>query len=140
MISATVAGRIAKDAELKMAGSTQACEFSIPHQPKKDGPTTWVRCTIFGKRGEALVRHLTKGTSVAAVGRLTVREYEGAKGKGVSVELAVDDVALLGGGTKADGASDGASRYGSSGAGANAKHTGTPDDYGADPYVADPPF
>jgi single-strand DNA-binding protein len=135
MISATVAGRIAKDAELKMAGSTQACEFSIPHQPKKDGPTTWVRCTIFGKRGESLARHLTKGTSVAAVGRLTVREYEGAKGKGVSVELAVDDVALLGGGAKSEG---GSGSYGSSGHGASAKHTGSPENYDSDDGV--PPF
>jgi len=138
MISATVAGRIARDAELKMAGQTQICEFSVPHQDKRDGPTTWVRCTIFGERGAKLVQYLTKGTSVAVSGRLTVREYEGAKGKGVSVELKADDVALLGGGTRADGAAtgggdNGASRYGTSGHGASAKHTGSQgksDDFG----------
>jgi single-strand DNA-binding protein len=135
MINATVAGRIAKDAELKQAGSTTVCEFSVPHQPKKDGPTTWVRCAIFGKRGESLSRYLTKGTYVSAVGRLTVREYEGKNGKAFSVELAVDDIALLGGGQRDEG---GASSYGSSGHGASAKHTGTPDpDYGG---VDDVPF
>ena len=130
MISATVAGRIAKDAEVKTVGSNQICEFSIPHEEEKGGPTTWVRCSIFGERGLKLAQYLTKGTSVTCVGRLNVREYEGAKGKGVSVELKVDDVALQGGGARADGASTsgggGASRYGSSGYGASAKHADRP--------------
>jgi single-strand DNA-binding protein len=126
MISATVAGRIARDAEVKQAGSATICEFSVPHQDKKDGPTTWVRCSIFGDRGVKLAQYLTKGTSVAVSGRLTVREYEGKNGKGVSVEIKADDIALLGGGARAD--EGGASRYGSSGHGANAKHTGSPDE------------
>jgi len=136
MISAVVAGRIARDAEIKTVGQHQICEFSVPHQERRDGPTTWVRCSLFGDRGVKLAQYLTKGTSVAVSGRLTVREYESAtKGKSVSVELKADDVALLGGGAKAEGGGS----YGSSGHGASAEHTGSPESYD-DPTGSDITF
>jgi single-strand DNA-binding protein len=95
MISAVVAGNIGKDAELRSAGSTSVCSFSVASSSKAKGEevTTWVRCSLFGKRGEALVQYLTKGKSVCVSGGLTTREYEGK----AYVELRVDDVKLMGG-------------------------------------------
>jgi single-strand DNA-binding protein len=60
--------------------------------------TIWVRCSMFGARGEKLSQYLTKGTKVWVTGELTVREYNGNDGATkYSIELNVRDLALLGG-------------------------------------------
>lgn len=131
MWKGSISGRIAKDAEVKTVGDNTICEFSIPHQERKEDPTVWIRCSLWGKRGQSLAPHLTKGTFVTVVGTQKIREYDGKQGKAFSAEIKVDDVALLGGGVRTDdSAADGSSRY-QNGHGGTAKHSSA--DYGEPP-------
>ncbi len=125
MIIATVRGNVG-NVELKhLPDGTPVLEVSIASNDRVRGAelTTWVRASIFGKRGEALARVVDKGMSVMVVGLLTVREYEGKNGKGVSVGVRVDQFDFCGGG-KPGGASpnptSGASGTRSGGDGASA--------------------
>jgi len=107
MIQATVAGNLGKDAVLRQAGSDNVCSFSIASSRKiKDKEvTTWVSCSMWGKRGEALVRHLTKGKKVVVVGELSTREHDGK----TYLEVRVSELEFMGG---AAGATSGASANG----------------------------
>lgn len=60
--------------------------------------TTWVRCTIFGKRGESVLPYLNKGQLVGVSGEFSAREWDDKEGqKRTSVEVRVNDLTLLGG-------------------------------------------
>lgn len=100
MISATVAGRLGQDAQVRQAGSEDLCEFSIAVDERVKGEkrTTWVRCTLWGKRGTALAPHLRKGDAVTVVGPLSVRTFVKDGETRVSVEVKVSEVTLQGGG------------------------------------------
>lgn len=116
MISATIAGRLGQDAELKVTqGGVTVCSFSVAcdYYANKEKKTEWVRCSMFGKRGEAIHSFLTKGKPVAARGSLVVRQYEHNGEKRVSVDLNVDDVTMLGGREDGAGASSGGPNNGS---------------------------
>lgn len=110
MISATVAGNLGKDAEVRQAGGQNVCSFNIASSSKVKGEdvTTWVRAQLWGKRGDSLAQYLTKGQSVCAAGTLTTREYEGK----TYLELNVSDVKLMGkpGGAANSGGGSGGSR------------------------------
>lgn len=109
MISATVIGRLGKDAELRSAGETPVVNFTIASNTrKKDGgqwvdATDWVSVAMFGPRGEKIVDYLKKGKAVAVRGALTTRSYEHNGQPRLALELRADDVELLGG--KGDGES-----------------------------------
>jgi single-strand DNA-binding protein len=80
MIFATVTGRITKDAELRQAGSQKVCAISIASNKKDrngESVATFIDASLWGKRGEAIVGFLRKGTNVTAVGELSKREHEG---------------------------------------------------------------
>lgn len=100
MISATVAGRLGADAQVRQAGSEDVCEFSVAVDERVKGEkrTTWVRCTLWGKRGTALAPHLRKGDAVTVVGALSVRLFESKKDGSTqaSVEVKVSEVTLQG--------------------------------------------
>jgi single-strand DNA-binding protein len=105
MIQGIIAGNIGDDAKMKVIPSgTTVCEFSVASSRKdKNGAeqTQWVRCSLFGKRGEALQKYLTKGTKVTVIGELNVRQYDkNGGGQGVSVEIRASEVALMGGGQR----------------------------------------
>lgn len=106
MIKSTVPGKLGKDAETKSVGQTTVTEFSVATDERVkvgnawEKQTTWVRCALWGKRGEAVAQYLTKGSSVVAFGKLRVREYTQNGEKRFSVELECDDVTLMGGGNR----------------------------------------
>lgn len=94
MITATVIGNLGRDADLHSVGNSgSVCGFSIASTEKKKGEdvTTWVRCSMWGTRGEKLAPHLVKGTRVAVSGSLSTREHEGK----TYVELRVDQLEFL---------------------------------------------
>lgn len=63
--------------------------------------TTWVRCTMFGKRGESVLPYLNKGQLVGVSGEFSAREWDDKEGqKRTSVEVRVNDLTLLGGKTE----------------------------------------
>lgn len=60
--------------------------------------TTWVRCTMFGKRGESVLPYLNKGQLVGVSGEFSARDWDDKEGqKRTSVEVRVNDLTLLGG-------------------------------------------
>jgi single-strand DNA-binding protein len=99
-------GNLARDAELKtLPSGTQLLEFTIGNNigygDKKQ--TIWIRCAMFGARGEKLAQYLTKGTKVWVTGELSIRDYTGKDGTPkYSVELNTRDIELLGGGQQQD--------------------------------------
>jgi len=95
MISATVIGNLGRDAELKtIAGGRAVCNFSVASAGRagNEKVTTWVRCAMWGARGEKVAQYLTKGTRVGVSGTLTTREHDGK----TYLELDVHELELLG--------------------------------------------
>lgn len=97
----TFTGRLGKDAEVRHTASGHAiCSFSVAVESgwadKKT--TTWVRCSLFGKRAESgLTQYLTKGAMVAVSGEFSAREYEANGEKRTSIEVRVGELDLIGG-------------------------------------------
>lgn len=100
----SIAGRIGRDAEMRqLQNGTSVCRFTVAVDSRKgqEKVTTWISCTIFGKRAEALHRFLTKGTTVAAVGDAEVRTYQAKDGAHrAELGLVVSEITLLGGGQR----------------------------------------
>jgi len=143
MIKAFGYARLGSDPELRfLQDGTPILSFRAAFNgAKKDADPTWISCSLFGKRAESLTPHLHKGDAVAVSGTLSTREYQAKDGtKRLSVELRLDDLTFAGG--KRDGdaqpSQSQASRYGTSGHGASAKHTAPLndgyDDRGSDPF------
>ena len=101
----TCTTRIYKDAEQRY---TQSGDSIVTFKGAVDSgygqskQTTWIKFSMFGKRGESLLPYLKDKTQVAVSGELTNREYTDKEGqKRYSLEVRVNDVTLLGG--KQDG-------------------------------------
>ena len=67
MLIAIVTGNVGKDAEIRTTPSGDAvCSFDVCSN--KGDVATWVRCSVWGKRGEKLAEFIKKGTRVTAAG------------------------------------------------------------------------
>lgn len=64
----------------------------------------WHRCTMFGKRAEALYGILIKGSKVGIRGRNSTSSYEKDNVKHYSTEVIIDDLELLANGRPRDAA------------------------------------
>lgn len=96
-------GNIGKDAEQRFTPNKDSVvTFSVAVKAGygEKQTTTWARCVIWGKRGEALLDYLKKGQLVGVSGELSNREYEKDGSKHTSIEVRVHDLTLLG---KSDG-------------------------------------
>ncbi len=104
MNSLTIAGRIGKDPEQRvLQDGTSVLSFSVADDQGKDKPAIWWRCSLFGKRADALAPYLTKGSPVTVVGTVTEREYTDKDGQQrKSMDVRVQEVALQG--SKSDAA------------------------------------
>jgi single-strand DNA-binding protein len=96
MKSIVIAGRTGKDAELRRTQAGDAVlSFTVAvddgYGEKKS--TMWFDCSLFGKRGQSLEKHLTKGSAVTVSGELSTREYDGK----TYLQIRVNDVTLQGG-------------------------------------------
>lgn len=102
----TIVGNLGRDAELRYTQGGQAvCSFSVAVTEtwndkttnEKKEKTTWFKCSLWGKRGEALQQYLTKGKQVFVVGSMAASAYLDKEGKpAASLELNVRDIQLLG--------------------------------------------
>jgi single-strand DNA-binding protein len=110
MLILTLAGRLGRDAELRQTPTGKAvCNFSVAVDVRRgqEKTTTWVDCTLWEKRAEALAQYLTKGTAVAVSGEMSVREFKRRTGEaGFAVECRVSELTLLGGAQASNGASE----------------------------------
>ena len=96
----TFSGNLGKDAEQKFTqGGDSIVSFSVPvtsgfGQKEK---TAWVKCDIWGKRGESVLPYLKKGQLVAVSGEFSLDEWTGKEGdKRVTAQVRVNDVQLMG--------------------------------------------
>ncbi len=96
----TCTTRIYKDAEQRFTGSGDSIvSFKGPIESGygQNKVTTWVKFSMFGKRGESVLPYLKDKTQIAVSGELANREYTDREGqKRYSLEVRVNDLTLLG--------------------------------------------
>lgn len=100
MKSICIAGRLGKDAELRRTqGGDAVLSFPVAVDDGygENKTTMWFDCSVWGKRGEALGKHLRKGTAVAVSGDLSKREHDGK----TYLTVRVNDVTMQGGKSEA---------------------------------------
>ena len=94
MLNMTAHGNLGRDPELKEVGSTQVASFSIAARTGKD-ETTWIDCSVWGKRADTVMNYLHKGDRITVAGSGKVRIYDKKDGsEGKSLELNVSDFTL----------------------------------------------
>jgi single-strand DNA-binding protein len=94
MLNMTAHGNLGRDPELKEVGSSQVASFSIAARTGKD-QTTWIDCSVWGKRAETVMSYLHKGDRVTVVGSGRIRIFDKKDGsEGKSLELNVSDFTL----------------------------------------------
>ena len=96
----TFTGNLGNAAEQRFTGDSKSIvNFSVAVKSGygKNAATTWVKCGLWGKQGEAVLPYLTKGQLVGVSGELCLREYQNKDGsKGSSLEVNVNSLTLLG--------------------------------------------
>ena len=99
MAMQTATGNIGNDAETRHIPSGEAVvgfNVAVKSGYGDKAVTTWVRCAIWGKRGEAVAPYLLKGQLVGIVGEVTNRKYEKDGQEKFSLDVRVSDLTLLG--------------------------------------------
>lgn len=97
----TIAGRIGKSAELRRTQNGDpvlSFPVAVDDGYGQNKGTMWFDCSVWGKRGEALERHLTKGTPVTVSGDFSTREHDGK----TYLQVRVNDLTLQGGKSQSD--------------------------------------
>ena len=100
MNNCTFTGNIVRDAELRYTqGGMAIASFTLAvdrgYGEKKT--TAFLGMTLFGKRAESLVQHLTKGSKVGVVAEVSQSSWEQDGEKRSKIEFIVNDVELMGG-------------------------------------------
>ncbi len=94
-------GRIGKDCETRHTASGDSVTSFTAAMDSGFGEkkvTTWLNCSIWGKRGESVSPYLLKGTQIAVNGELTNRPYTDKEGnQRYSLDVRVNDLTLIGG-------------------------------------------
>lgn len=98
-----LSGALGADPELRAtAGGTAALTFSLGVGERRRGAdgqwtdaVSWVPCTVFGRRAEALGRILRKGTRVALAGRLRATSWERDGVRHKRMEVVADTLDIL---------------------------------------------
>lgn len=94
-------GNIGRDAEVRfLPNGDPVASFSAAltsgYGDKK--VTTWLNCSVWGKRAEALAPYLIKGAQVAITGEFCARPYTNKDGvEKLSLDVRVNDLTLVGG-------------------------------------------
>lgn len=80
-------GRLIKDAETRVAGSTTVGRYTlaVDRKFKKDGEQTadFIPCVVFGKSAEFAEKYFKKGMKVSVVGRIQTGSYKNKDGQTV---------------------------------------------------------
>jgi single-strand DNA-binding protein len=94
-------GNVGKDSEVRYTkDGDPILSFTVAVKSGfgKNESTTWVNCSMFGKRGETVAPYVIKGTQVGVVGEVNNREWVDKDGvKRLSLDVRVNDLTLLGG-------------------------------------------
>lgn len=96
----TCTTRLYKDAEQRFTQSGDSIvsfKGAVDSGYGQNKTTTWIKFSMFGKRGESVLPYLKDKTQVAVSGELANREYTDKEGqKRYSLEVRVNDLTLLG--------------------------------------------
>ncbi len=98
-------GNLGADPELRMTSGGQAVlnlrvacsESYLDKDKQRQERTEWVSVTVWGKRGEALAKLLTKGSRVFVEGGLRTSSYDKDGEKRYKTEVVASNVILAGG-------------------------------------------
>lgn len=149
-------GNLGADPELRMTQGGQGIlklrlattETYLDRNNTRQERTEWHQVTVWGKRGEALSRILTKGDRIFVEGSIRTSSYEKDGEKRYRTEIIASNIILSGGGRRGAGAGDddrpqrssgprggggGGSSGGGGGGGGGGGHSDAPpmdDDYG----------
>jgi single-strand DNA-binding protein len=94
MLVLTISGNLGRDPELKTTDQSQVASFSVGVRTGKD-ETTWVNCSVWGKRAETVAAYFKRGNKVTLTGSGKIRNYEKKDGSlGSSLEMNVTDFTL----------------------------------------------
>ena len=102
--SIAISGNLTRDPELRQAGQTPVLELGVAVNERRKNQQTgewedvpnFFDCTMFGSRAEKLQQYLTKGTKVAAEGRLRWSQWTAKDGsKRSKVDIIVDDIEFM---------------------------------------------
>jgi single-strand DNA-binding protein len=100
-------GNLGADPELRYTQGNQAVlsmrlattESFTNRAGERQERTDWHNITLWGKRGEALSKFLTKGRTICVEGRIQYRNWEDRDGnKRISTDIVATNVILMGGG------------------------------------------
>jgi len=138
-------GNLGADPELRTTPGGQAIlklrlattETYLDRQNVRQERTEWHRVTVWGKRGEALGKFLTKGDRIFVEGRIQTSSYEKNGEKRYSTDIIANNIILSGGGRgRGEGAPRGEGGSGGGGgrpASREPEGEAPPDDFPADP-------
>ena len=100
MNSLAAIGNISANAEVKYLANGDpllSFNFALNSGFGEKQVTTWLRCTLFGKRAETLAPMLLKGTKIGITGEITNRKWIDKDGaEKYSLDCNVRDITLLG--------------------------------------------
>lgn len=107
----TLFGNLGADPELKHLEKGPALNMRLAttiswfdkEQNKREERTEWHDLSMFGRRAEALSKHLHKGSKILVQGHLATNEYEKDGQKRWRTRVIVDEL-YFGGGGRANGA------------------------------------
>jgi single-strand DNA-binding protein len=97
-------GNLGADPELRVTPSGQAIlklrlattESYLDKNNTRQERTEWHRVTVWGKRGEALAKILTKGSNIFIEGRIQTSSYEKNGEKRYSTDIIANNIILTG--------------------------------------------
>jgi single-strand DNA-binding protein len=139
-------GNLGADPELRYTQGGQAVlnlrlattESYLDRNKVRQERTDWHNVVLWGKRGEALAKFLTKGSRIFVEGGLRTSSYDDKEGnKRYKTEIHANNIILAGGGGRGGGGGGEPSSGGRSGGGSGAPPGGgghgddmPPDDFG----------
>ena len=80
----TFSGNLGRDAERRYtAGGDSAVSFSVAVKSGfgDKAVTSWIKCNLWGKRGESVMPYLKKGQLVGVSGEFSAREWQDKEGQ-----------------------------------------------------------
>ncbi|GHP13000.1 hypothetical protein YK48G_04250 [Lentilactobacillus fungorum] len=100
MRNMSITGNVGQDPTSRQVGNNQVADFSIAvrrNRPNRDGNygADWVRCSVFGKRSNTVMKYFHRGDNVAVSGQWSINRWTDNRGKDqFGLELNVNDFDL----------------------------------------------
>ena len=98
MATIQIYGRLGKDPEVKFFDSGNVvAKFTLADSSgRKDDPTNWFDCEIWGKRAQILSDYVRKGHRLSVAGRVKTEEFTTKAGEARKKQVvSVDDFTLV---------------------------------------------